>query len=36
VGELMARTNTFSVMVSFVWSLDTGGYGTPSEPNPNR
>jgi len=35
-GELMARSNSFSVMFSWVWSLDTGGYGTPSEPNPNR
>lgn len=36
VGELMARTNTFSLIFSWVWSLDTRGYGTPSEPNPNR
>lgn len=36
VGELMARSNSFSVMFSWVWSLDTRSYGTPSEPNPNR
>jgi len=36
VGELMASTNSFSVMFSFVWPLDTRGHGTPSEPNPNR
>lgn len=36
VGELMASTNTLSVMFSFVFSLDTRGFGTPSEPNPDR
>ncbi len=36
VGELMARSNSFSVMFSWAWSLDTRSHGTPSEPNPNR
>ena len=35
-GELMASANSFTLMFSWVWSLDTRGYGTPSEPNPNR
>lgn len=36
VGELMATTNTFAVMFSFVFPMDTRSHGTPSEPNPNR
>lgn len=36
VGEFMATQNTFSVLVSFVWAMDTRGHGTPSAPNPNR
>ena len=36
VGELMASTNTFTVMFSFGWSMDVRAHGTPSEPNPNR
>ncbi|NKB88845.1 MAG: outer membrane beta-barrel protein [Acidobacteria bacterium] len=35
-GTFMGKSNTFAVMASFTFPLDTGWRGTPSEPNPNR
>jgi hypothetical protein len=35
-GEFMGKSNTFAVMASFTFPLDTGWRGTPSQPNPNR
>ena len=35
-GEIEASSNSFSILMSFLFPGSSRGYGTPDAPNPNR